>query len=163
MLTPGSREVLLHEHRELNNWSRHILHLYYSWFTVFLSATVLAQAWIFQYDRGKRSSIEAKAVFMSFILADLLGIFAAWRLNKYVRESSARLDVINQALSDDESFPKPKSSIPLRSTRVGFIACSIGLMGFLAVWLMLLFMPGLRPEKMSLSILGPAQSRVQML
>jgi hypothetical protein len=133
------RGALLNERNEINLWNRHILQLYYGWFTVFITANVLAQAWLVQYSK-ELSTSRAKAVFISFAISNGLGIVAAVRLMGYARESSLRIDRLNDSLIVAESetrLVRPNSTIPIKSIKVGYVVSSIAMIIFGAIWSMM--------------------------
>jgi hypothetical protein len=139
VVSPELRELLLKEHGEVNSWSRHVMDLFYKWFTAFVQVTVLAQAWLFAKEINTSAlSAASKAVFICFIVSDLLGIVAATRLSAYIRDASSRLSAINKLLVTSEEISETKSSIPVGTARMGFISSRIGLACFALVWLVFL-------------------------
>lgn len=139
MVSSELKDLLLLEHQEVNNWGRHIMQLYYTWFTAFVQVTVLAQAWLFAKEITlKHLDCPAKAVFFCFIASDILGFIAATFLSRYIGKASNRIDEINKLLVHADEVTTVRSAVPVASATMGFVSCRIGLACFAAVWIIIL-------------------------
>jgi len=47
MLPDSLRQLLLNEHKELNDWNRAVAQIYFAWYTVFLTLNGAALTWVF--------------------------------------------------------------------------------------------------------------------
>jgi hypothetical protein len=136
-------EALRNERTELSNWNRHVVQLYYTWFTVFVTANVIAQGWLFGPSSSdkvpqtplSKISFPMRMVFGSFAISNVLGVIASVRLNRYAVESNKRLDKINSLLlSGIEHHSRPESPIPTDVLRTGYVVCMIAMAVFATTW-----------------------------
>ncbi len=123
-------ELLTTEQKELNEWSRISLQIYFAWYSVFLTVNGAGLAWLSKVEAPDK--VVAKMVFLIFAFFNLLGIGASAAVFQYVGRTNARVTEIYERLlgrSDGKLMPRsPMASQVARAAVMLDIAAMTALM-----------------------------------
>jgi hypothetical protein len=132
----GLNALLVKEMEETNDWARLGAQLYFGWFTLLLTVNGVATGWLF--TRTGTMPQFAWLVFCVFILLNLMGTIATFRIRSHLLDSDRRIrDVIEEltqhSATKGPSF-RPRSPVPLGAINTAFGATGTALIMLALFW-----------------------------
>ena len=140
MLPDSLQALLLNEQKELNEWNRSVSQIYFTWYTVFLTLNGAGLAWVFEKTVGAGRP-DLKPGIVVFALWNILSIVSTIGVLYYVRSSNARIQMINDLMTEDmeDGHIRVKSPLPASASTIAYCSNVIALAALFTVWVILFF------------------------
>jgi hypothetical protein len=138
--TPSVSALLQAEQKEINDWARKALEIYFNWYCVFLTINGAGLAWSFAPEKGNGKPPYFWIAASIFAFWNALGVVVSFFLHRYVADADKRVTKIYEKLLGDSSKLMPRSAIPVEvAHRAIYLDCAamcslVFAWGFLA-WL----------------------------
>jgi hypothetical protein len=132
-------ELLATEMEEANNWARLGAQLYFGWFTLLLTVNGFATGWLF--TRQGPVPRFSRLVYVVFVVLDLLGAVATFRIRRHLHESDRRirevLEQLKEGLRPAIQRISPQSPVPVNAINTAFVFTGFALILLVLFWLVL--------------------------
>lgn len=133
-----AQALLIKEMDETNSWARAGLQAFYSWFTIALTADVLALGWLIVNLKPETPAGLVRLIFLVFIAWNLLGFFSIFRfyrnLQDFGRRSQVIVDTLHYRLKIQDLGPASESPVPQKALRGTFLYCALALATITVFW-----------------------------
>jgi hypothetical protein len=126
VVTTGA--LLTKEMEETNHWARLGAQLYFGWFTLLLTVNGFAIGWLFT-SKVATPQLFARVVFCAFVVLDVLGTIATFRIRQHLFDSDRRIKEVIKKLTQHRVIEgtSPQSPVPLGAikTALGFTGIAL--------------------------------------
>ncbi len=128
MLPDSLQALLLNEQKELNEWNRSVSQIYFTWYTVFLTLNGAGLGWVFEKTVGAGRP-DLKPGIVVFALWNILSIVTTIGVIYYVRSSNARIQMINDLITEEmeDGDIRVKSPLPASASMIAYCSNVIAL------------------------------------
>ena len=120
--------------KEIHEYARQAFQLFVSWFVFFAGVNYATMGWLLK-PSGPPNRTLLIVVAILFIVQNILGIIACFRVRKYLKQSSSDLLELEKLIAGmSESQSEAKSSLPIEFYSAVINLMGLALVGIVAAW-----------------------------